>query len=803
MVRNYLKIAFRNIAKQKLFSFINILGLSIGMAASLFVVLYIIDELSYDQFHTDIESMYRMDLNGKLSGQEIITISSCPPLGPAMVNEIPEIKSYLRILQLGDILVKNEIDTFVEDKGMFYADSNFFEFFDFALLEGDRHSVLTEPNTVVISEEAAIKYFGDQPAVGQQLTFFNSNQTYKVTGVAANQPSNSHLHFRMLLSSTGVERFESTMWLSNSFQTYVKGFQPLDMEYVNSKIAILTKKYVGPQLEQIMGKTFDEFVAQGNAYGYYLRPVKRIHLYSDIGEEIEAGGDIKYVYLFSAIGLFIILIACINFMNLSTAKSAGRAKEVGLRKTFGSFRGQLVNQFLVESLIFSIISGLLAVTMVYLLLPLFNNFAGKGIPTSTLFSLEMVSLVVGLSLLVGIIAGSYPAFYLTSFRPSEILKGKVKTGAKSGKLRGILVVAQFSISIVLIVCTIIVYQQLSYTQNINLGFERENVIVVENTSRLENNNKVFKDQLMALSSISSASYTNSVIPGVNNTTVFKTPGSEIDHIMGTYLADYEHLEALGLTLAAGRNFSRAFASDSLAVLVNEATVKEMAWENPLGEKLWFFGGGSEQILTVVGVIKDFNFESLHSTVRPLVLRFLTEANTMVVRFEKGTSANDAVAIIETEWENIAPNEMFQYGFLDEKFDALYRSEQRLGRIFYVFTSIAIFIACLGLFGMAAFIAEQRTKEIGIRKALGASEIAISSLLSKEFIKYIAFAMVIAIYPAYYVMSEWLESFAYRIDISPFVFLISGLVALSIALITVSYQAIKAARVNPVDSLKYE
>jgi putative ABC transport system permease protein len=307
---------------------------------------------------------------------------------------------------------------------------------------------------------------------------------------------------------------------------------------------------------------------------------------------------------------------------------------------------------------------------------------------------------------------------------------------------------------------------------------------------------------MALSSISAASYTNSVIPGVNNTTVFKTPGSEIDHIMGTYLADYEHLDALGLKLAEGRNFSREFASDSLAILVNEATVKEMEWENPIGEKLWFFGE-SEQILTVVGVIKDFNFESLHSTVRPLVLRFLNDANKMVVRFEKGIPANEAVAMIKAEWQEIAPNEMFQYGFLDEDFDALYRSEQRLGKIFYLFTSIAIFIACLGLFGMAAFIAEQRTKEVGIRKALGASELGISALLSKEFIKYVVFAMLISIYPAYYIMSEWLESFAYRIDISPFVFLISGLVALAIAIITVSYQAIRAAKVNPVDSLKYE
>ena len=802
MVRNFIKIAFRNIIKQKLFSFINILGLSIGMSASLFVVLYIVDELSYDQFHSDIESIYRIDLNGRISGQEVITSNSCPPLGPTMVNEIPEIKSFLRLQGLNNILVKNETETFIEEKGLFMVDSNFFRFFDFMLLEGDKNSILTEPNTVVLTKKAAIKYFGDQPVIGQQLTFFNQGKTYKVTGIAADPPSNSHFHFNMLLTTAGIERFESTIWLNNGYQTYVKAHQPLNIPVVNSKIAGLTKKYVGPQIEQFMGRTFDEFLKQGNAYGYYLRPLKDIHLYSQAEDELEPGGDIKYVYLFSAIGLFIILIACINFMNLSTAKSAGRAKEVGLRKTFGSLRGQLMNQFLVESLIFSVISGLLAIVLVYILLPVFNNFAGKAIPTTTLFSLEMVSLVVGLSFIVGIITGSYPAFYLTAFRPSEVLKGTVKSGAKSGKLRGLLVVAQFSISIILIVCTIVVYQQLSYTQNVNLGFDRENVIIVQNTARLESNRKAYKDNLMSLSNISAASYTNSIIPGVNNTTVFKTPNSDIDHIMGTYLADNEHLQALGLSLAEGRNFSHDFPSDSLAVLVNEATVAEMGWENPIGEKLWYFGD-YEQILTVVGVIKDFNFESLHTNVRPLVLRFLNEANKMVVRFKKGTSANEAVAIIKAEWEKLAPNEMFQYGFLDEDFDALYRSEQRLGKIFYLFTGIAIFIACLGLFGLAAFISEQRTKEIGIRKALGASELGISALLSKEFVKYVALALLIAIFPAYHIMSGWLESFAYRISISPLVFIISGFIALFIALITVSYQAIKAAKANPVESLKYE
>lgn len=802
MIRNYIKIAFRNIVNQKLFSIINILGLAVGITASLYVVLYVSDELSYDKFHSDIDVIYRMNLNGKISGQEVTTSYTCPPLGAAMVNEIPEISITTRLQTLNNIVVKNDTENFIEEEGLIMADSNFFEFFDFNLTEGDANLVLKEPNTVVLTKKSVLKYFGDQSPIGQQLSIFNDGTAYKVTGVAEDPPSNSHLKFTMVLTTTSVERFESQIWLNNGYQTYVKSYDPLDLPVVNNKVAELTKKYVGPQIEQFMGRTYDEFLKQGNVYGYYLFPLKDVHLYAVAEDELEAGGDIKYVYLFSAIGLFILIIGSINFMNLSTAKSAGRAKEVGLRKTFGSKRGNLVSQFLIESVIFSMMAGVIAIFLVYLLLPAFNNFAGKGIDASSLISVPMLGFVLGLSILVGVFAGSYPAFYLTAFRPTDVMKGRIQSGAKNGNLRGVLVVLQFTISIILIVCTIIVYQQLSYTQNANLGFDRENVIVVQNTNRLDDNRKVFKDKLMSNSVITAASYANSVIPGTNNTTVFRTPGSEQDHILATYLADYEQLEALGFELAEGRNFSRDFPSDSTAALVNEAAVKEMGWENPIGEELWHLDD-NPQTLTIVGVIKDFNFESLHSEVRPLVLRFIPEANRLVVRFTKGVSPSDAVAAIESEWKEIAPNDMFQYGFLDEDFDALYRSEQRLGKLFFLFTGIAIFIASLGLFGLAAYIAEQRTKEVGIRKALGASVIGISALLSKEFIKYVALAILIAVYPAYYIMSNWLEGFSYRVGINPLVFILSGLLAVAIALFTVSFQAIKAAKVNPVDSLKYE
>lgn len=803
MVKNFFKVALRNMRKQSLFSLINILGLSIGIAASLFVLLYVTDELSYDKFHSDIEKMYRIDLSGNIAGQEIVTSNSCPPLGPALVAEIPEIVSSLRMQRLSDVVIKIDTKSFIEEDKMFFADSNFFEFFDFELLEGDPATVLSEPNTVVITQEMAKKYYGDEPAVGQQLIAFNDNTVYQVTGVAANPPSNSHFHFNILFTTVSVDRFQSPIWLNNGYQTYVKGYEPLNIPLVDAKIVDLTVERVGPQLEQFMGSTFEQFVAQGNAYGYTLRPVKDIHLHSKIDDELEAGGDIKYVYLFIAIGIFIILIACINFMNLSTAKSAGRAKEVGLRKTLGSFRGQLIGQFLVESLIFSIISGLLAVTLVFLLLPTFNMFAAKAITASTLITPEMVAVVTAITLFIGLLAGSYPAFYLTAFNPSEVLKGKIRSGTKSGKLRGALVVVQFAITIILIVCTVVVYQQLRFTQNVNLGFNRHNALVVQNTSRLETDRLAFKDNLMKQTGIKVASYTNNIIPGVNNTTAFRSTGSNVDHLMGTYLGDYEHLEALGYTIVDGRNFSRDFPSDSTAILVNEAVIKEMNWENPVGERLTLTGNEVPIDFTVIGVLKDFHFESLHANIRPLVLRFLTEANRMVVRFEEGTDPTRAIKMVEAEWQKLSPNELFQYEFLDENFDGLYRSEQRLGEIFYLFTGIAIFIACLGLFGLAAFVAEQRTKEIGIRKAMGASIVSITSLLSKEFAKYVLIAILFAIYPAYYVMSDWLEGFAYRIGLSPWIFIGSGVIALAIALITVSFQAFKAARANPVDSLKYE
>jgi len=803
MLRNILKVAVRNMLGQKLFSIINVLGLSIGICAGLFILIYVNDELSYDQFNKDIKTIYRINLKGRISGQEVLTSNSCPPLGPTMVDEMPEIISALRTQQIHDVVVKRDEKSFIEKDRLYFADSNFFQFFSYKLLEGDPATVLNKANSVVLTSTMARRYFGNELPIGKQITMFNDNTAYEVTGIAKDPPSNSHIKFKALLSTVGNERFTSNIWLNNGYYTYVKSSSPLNLDEMNTKLATITKAHVGPQLEQFMGVSFDQFEQQGNVYGYLLFPLAKLHLYGQAQDEPEPPGNIKYVYLFSAIGLFLIFIACINFMNLATAKSSGRAREVGLRKTLGSQRKHLIGQFLLESLIFSLVSGILAMIMIFLLLPSFNLLSGKTITLSAFYSAGPVLIVLGITLLVGLLAGSYPAFYLTAFRPTQVLKGQLQAGVKSSRFRGILVVTQLTLSILLIICTAIVYQQLRFTQNLDLGFDKEHVLVINNTGRLKDDRQAFKKNLMNLSAVVAASYTTNTFPGVNQTTVFRAPGEDVDHILGTYLADYDHVAAMGFNVIKGRPFSREFPSDTLACLVNEATVKEMGWNDPIGEKIRLVGDDNPTNLTVVGVLKDFNFESIRDKIRPILIRFLPKANQLMVRFNTSTNPSAAVATLRKQWNAIAPGEFFQYNFLDDDFNALYQSEQKMGQLFYVFTSLAIFIACLGLFGLAAFMAEQRTKEIGIRKAMGASMMGITRLLSREFTKYALIAFFLAIIPGYFIMSSWLEDFAYRITISSWVFVFSGILATVITLLTVSYQSVKAARVNPVESLKYE
>ena len=802
MFKNYFNVAIRNILKHKFFSAINILGMTIGVAACLLITLYITDELSYDRFHANADRIYQVGLHGKLGGQDIRVSNTCPPMAAALVAEIPAVESATRITPLyGRPAVKYEDKILTEEK-VFYADSNFFEFFSFKLLEGDMKTALKEPNSVVLTEDIARKYFGNESPINKLLVIGGDNKSFKVTGIAANTPSNSHVKFNMLISSESTDNLKRGIWLNNFMFTYFTLRPNATIDQVEGKFEDLVEKYVGPEVERFMGTTLKQMKEQDGAYGYFSTKLTDIHLHATTPDGIEPGGNMTYIYFFGAIGIFIIVIACINFMNLSTARSAGRAKEVGLRKTLGSLRGQMIGQFLAESTLYSALAVAMALVACYFLLPSFNLLSGKVLDMRAFMSPFFIAGILGLILIVGLVAGSYPAFYLTSFSAVEVLKGKVRAGMKTKGVRSVLVIFQFFLSIFLIIFTLVVYQQIQFMQEKNLGIDKNNVLVLQNTARLGTNKDAFKNSLAQQTGIVKMSYTNNTFPGVNNTTVFKAAGSDQDHIMGIFYADQDQMDVIKFELKDGRYFSKDFPSDTTAIILNEAAVKEFGFTNPIGEEIIFNNGGpAPEHLRVVGVIKNFNFESFKTEVRPISIRYAANSNNLLIRYEG--NPKDVVANVEKRWKEHASNEPFEYVFLDENFDELFRAEQRMGNIFSIFSGLAILIASLGLFALAAFTSEQRTKEIGIRKAMGATVVGLTVLLSKEFTKLVVIAFVPAALAGWYISNRWLEGFAYRVEVNPLILLISGLAAIVIAWLTVSYQSVKTANTNPVDSLRYE
>lgn len=801
MLKNFLLVAIRNILKKKFYAFINVLGLSIGITVSIFILVYILDEVSYDTFHSNSEQIYRVNLNASLAGQELSGTYTPPPMAAALRNEIPEIMHAMRMWEWNNTVVKYEDISFTEDK-LYHADSSFFDIFSYQLIQGDPGTALDEPNSVLLSQNLANKLFNQEPALGKIITIGNDNKAFKVTGVLENPPSNSHLQYNLVTSFHSFDFSKSEVWLNNSLQTYFTTVNNANLDNIQAQLDNFIIKYIGPEIQQFMGVDLQAFKEQNGNYGFDFIPVTDIHLKSVYQGEYEPVSDIKYIYILSAIGLFIIIIAAINFMNLATARSAGRAKEVGMRKTFGAVNNQLIGQFMLESLIYTLMAVILAIVAVIVLLPQFNLLSGKNITYLSLLDSQIILGVVLIIVVVALLAGSYPALYLTSFNIAAVTKGKVASGMKSGNIRGALVIVQFTISIILLICTAIVFQQLQYTQNKNLGFQKENVIVIYNASRVGDNREALKQSLLNMNDVVTASYANHVIPGTNNTTVFRRPGVEKDHLISTYWADYEHTEAMGFEMLYGRYFSRDFASDSNAVVINEATAREMGWQDPVNEEMWSFNEENPRMLNVIGVLKDFNFESLRDNIRPLIIRLTAQSTNLLIRF-KSENPQQAIGLIAAEWKKFAPNEPFDFEFLDQKFDALYRSEQRMGSLFTTFTIMAIVIACLGLLGLSAFTAEQKTKEIGIRKSLGATDLNIITLLNKEFSKFVVIAFLVALLPSYYFVNQWLSGFAYRIDINLLVFILSGVVTFFVALITVSFQAFKASKLNPTEALRHE
>ncbi len=807
MIKNYLKIALRNLLKNKAFTFINLTGLAVGIASFILIILYVQDELSYDKFHENYDRIYRLRLSGKVANNEFNMAVSCAPLAPALISDLPEVESAARMKNYGFPVFRYDEKAFSEEN-CFWVDSTFFDIFTVRFLQGDPKS-LKDPSSIVITESMAKKYFGNEDPIGKLINS-DKRKDYKVTGVIADFPHNSHFHPDFLLSLYSYEEYQNTSWLGNNFYTYALLKKGVSEKEFESKIKELVKKYVGPQIQQALGISYEQLVQRSDNYEYLLQPLSSIHLQSHLEHEIEPNSDITYVYIFSSVALAILLIACINFMNLSTARSAGRAKEVGIRKTLGSDRFQLIKQFLSESILLSFLSIIFALIFVKLLIPTFNNVSGKHLDLTYFDNFTTIPLILLLGILVGFVAGIYPAFFLSSFIPTKVLKENSRSKGSKSWLRSGLVVFQFAVSVILFIGTVVVYNQLDFIQNKKLGFDKEHVIIIEKTDDLKDQIKTLKLQLLENPDIASVSNMGTIPGKAYGSNAVRAESSPPDetHILWITAADYDFKKTFRIEMAAGRYFQRDRITDSTGIVINETAVKVLGIEgDPIGQNIVALGGRPEQNnkVPIIGVMKDFHFESLHSEIRPLgIYNAQDQFRGRYTAVRIGTDdVRGALKFMENKWRNLASDQAFEYVFLDEEVGKLYSSEKRTGEIFTTFSILAIFIACLGLFGLAAYTAEQRTKEIGIRKAMGASIGSIVFLLTKEFTKWVLIATLIAWPLAFFMMNSWLEDFYYRIELDYAVFIWAGLSALFIALITVSYQALKAALVNPIKSLRYE
>jgi len=807
MFKNYLKIAIRNLWKNKGFSAINIFGLASGLAICLLIIFYVNNELGYDQYNTKADRIYRIDGDLRFGGNHFVIAQAPDPMGPTLKQDFPQVEQYVRFRNHGGIMVKKGNENVEEDK-VVYTDSTLFSVFTLPMIQGDPSTALTEPNSVVITESTAKKYFNSTDVVGKSMIFGDTGN-YKITGVIKDIPKQSHFHFDFFISMYGqLSSYEINQWTSNNFNTYIVLKKGTDADNLSSQLNGFVMRYVAPVFKSL-DITEEEFKKQGNYLHYNLMPLEKIHLYSNRSGELEANGNIEYVYIFSLIAFFILLIACVNFMNLSTARSANRAKEVGVRKVLGSLRKNLVTQFLSESILISFISLALALVIAALLLPYFNQLSGKDMTLNLFLKPWLLPAAILLMIVVGLIAGSYPAFYLSSFKPVQVLKGKLAKGFKSSWLRSGLVVFQFSISIILVIGTLVIYTQLNYIRNKDIGFDRSRVLIIKNTDALGNQAKVFEDEIKKLNGVENGTMTG-YLPTAgwrSDSPLFPDATTDTKNAVSTQIwrIDENYIPTLGMKMAEGRNFSIDFPTDSSAIIINEAAARLLGFKDLLNKPLYYMNDFPKKDLTkyhIIGIVKDFNFNTLREVVTPLCFLYQPQNSSIAFRIH---SANMPVLIsmIENKFKELAPEQPFSYSFMDEDFNKTYSDEQRMGGISMTFSVLAILIACLGLLGLITFAAEQRAKEIGIRKVLGANGRDIVSMLSKDFLKLVLIASLIAIPLAWWAMNKWLQGFAYRIEISWWILVSAALLAIFIALLTIFYQAIKAAIANPVKSLRSE
>lgn len=808
MLKNYIKIAFRNIIKQKTYAFINIFGLSIGMAATILILLFVQNELSYDRYHKNADRLYRVSrqwLNA--AGESSLHLGHCaPPFAPLIQNDFEGIveegirirSAYNPMITLGDKQF--------EEPDFYIGDANVFKAFSWPLISGASETALTEPATVVITQTAAKKYFGDGDPMGQSLTFNNFGQEFplKITGIAKDVPRNSHFKWDFMASYATLEAAfgrENMMknFGSNNDGTYVLLEEGKTVSSLEEGIPDFIDKYLGTMSNGDPASTRNKL---------HLMPIADIHLHSHLDSEMGDNGDISYVYIYSIIALFTLIIACINFMNLSTARSTKRAKEVGLRKTMGAFRSTLIRQFMTESIIFALIGLVLSVVVVHISLPFFNEFFGKNLTLNIFENQLLVVLLLGVVVFVGLVAGSYPALFLSSFQPASILKGGHKSINTKVNLRSVLVVLQFFISIALIIGVGIIDDQLDYMRGKNLGFNKENVILLSSNDQIYNKFSDLKTRFLNEPGITQVTLASRMPSGrlLDSQGATAEIGGEMMNItfrIADIHVDHEYLDAFEVEFLSGRNFNNQLASDSSeAFILNEIAIRQIGWESPEAaiDKSFNYGNRKGKI---IGVVKDFHFESLHQSIAPIVFMVTQgRANTVAIRYE--TDKKEAVInYLQEQWTYLRPEFPFDYSEVSDNFSEQYNGEDRLAKVVTWFSSLAVIIAALGLFGLASFIVEQRIKEIGIRKVLGASLIELLIILTKGFTLLVIIAFILAIPLAYFGMDLWLQNFAYVGAIQIWPFIMAGIFAIAIAWLTVSYQTIKAATSNPVDSLKYE
>ncbi|PXX31772.1 ABC transporter permease [Arenibacter sp. ARW7G5Y1] len=810
MFQNHIKIAWRSLKRQPFFTFLNTFGLAIGMAGGLLISLYIYDEMNFDTMFKDADRIYRINSDIRFGGKIMRSAQVGAPMAAAIKSDFPQIELVTRIRNRGSLLLRKQgTEANTKESNAAFADSTFFKMFGIDLLVGDVQSALTEPNTLVLTKTAAEKHFGMNNALGQHL-LLNNTDTYTVTGVVADFPKNSMLRDHdVLMAMAGFDDANQMLWTSHNYFTFIKLLPGADIADFQAPLQSMLETYILPYVQKFFpGITAESFEASGNYLKYSTIPLTDIHLYSNREIELSANSSIQNVYILSFIGLFLILLASVNFMNLSTAHSLKRAKEVGIRKTLGSNKLDLVRQFLIEAGLISFISLLLAIGIAIVALPFFNDLSGKSILIPFINPVFWIIVLAAVTFL-GLFSGSYPAFFMSRFVTAKVLKGGGGNSIGGGKIRNSLVVFQFAISVLLIISTLVVFQQLKYIQSKDLGFVKDRVLLIDDVYTAGNRVQSFKEEVMQLGQVASTTLTGYMpTPSFrNDNSFFKEGSTEQENAlqMQNWVVDHDYLKTLDMQLIAGRNFDKRFPTDSTATILNESAVAKLGVtpDEVLGTQIsGNLGLESQVFYTVIGVVKNFHYASLREDIGALGLFLGNSTGSMAIRLKAGDFSN-VIANIENIWNKVAPGQLFSYRFMEDSFNTTYQAEQKLGHIFVVFTVLSILIACLGLFGLAAFNAEKRTKEIGIRKVLGASVGQISTKLTLDFLKLVGIAILISIPIGWYAMGKWLEDFSYRIDISWWIFALAAFMAVLISVLTVSYQSIKAAMVNPVKSLRTE